>query len=169
MKMTNNEFEYWNSYSFYLLVFYGERAAQNYLEKRLYGHSFEKMGKGDYFKALVFKNYASLLKDETLLQKRILKACLTVTPQDADLWYTFYDLFPDTVSQEVKFRDILNSGYPDLRFFSKIELTEQDQSLIIQLVLLLLAMRKHEMVDPLLPHIENDTIRSVLQSLEAGA
>lgn len=116
-----------------------------------------------------FKNYASLLKDESLLQKQILIECLKVTPQDVDLWYTFYDLFPDTVAQEDTFRNILNNGYPDLRLFSKIELDETDQCLIIQLILLLIFMKKYEMARPFLIYVENEAIRSVLQLLGGGA
>ncbi|MBG9367858.1 hypothetical protein [Streptococcus sp. NLN64] len=61
-----SKYDYWNSYSFYLLYFSSKESSTNYLSKKLDVDRFLNNVDIDYAESLVFKNYAAILEDDLI-------------------------------------------------------------------------------------------------------
>lgn len=134
-KNNKGRYDYINSYSFYLLVFYGIDKSIEYLNSELDISEFLETSKIDYAESLVFKNYASLLDDNSKIKKELINKCLTNTPNDVDLWKYYMKLYADNNEIEKISKLILKHGYIDIDLIKNITINRNDVLLLIRIII----------------------------------
>lgn len=108
--LTEDEYAYINKQAFLLLRRDGVESAINYLRTLIDVDQYVDRRKVDFSQSLVMKNYASLLSVSNELKRTIMRECLKDTPQDVDLWISFYNSYPDEADMKERFVNILEHG-----------------------------------------------------------
>ncbi|GFP07942.1 hypothetical protein [Lactobacillus helveticus] len=129
-----NKFDYWNSKSFYLLVYHSKNKSINYLKNRIDINSFLNSSGINYAESLVMKNYATIL-DNNKYKKQILYKCLTQTPQDVDLIKLWNHLYGTKKDRENFAINAFENGYVDLELLKDIKLYKGMDELITKAIL----------------------------------
>lgn len=108
--LTKDRFAYINKQAFLYLRRDGEQSAKTYLDDYLNVDDYMTRCGIDFSHSLVMKNYASLLSRDDQRKYLLMNECLRDTPQDVDLWISFYKTFPEEPGQVQHFLDMLNHG-----------------------------------------------------------
>lgn len=130
-----SDFDFINSYSFYLLVFSSKDDCIKYLEKKINVDRFLSRNDIDFEENLVMKNYATLLPNDNNLKKVIMGRCLSNTPQDVDLWLSWFEMC-ESCTKITKSLEIFQSGYSDLRFLKNLKFEQLTREEKIRAIIL---------------------------------
>ncbi len=161
-EVKRNDFDYWNSKSYYILLTEGITRAVSYLEKRLNIDEFLNRQEIDYAESLVMKNFAQILPNNDVRKKEILNKCLLQTPQDVDLWKYYFNFIGDSEQTNMRYRDILENGYSDLSLFPHINLKENDQDLLLQLLILSNTAKNRKFAIKKIHYLKNRVMREIM-------
>lgn len=129
-----NDFDYWNSKSFYILVFESKEKAINYLSPKINITRFLNASSIDYAESLVMKNYATLLDKDNKYKKKILKKCLMQPPQDVDLWKSWVNIYGTKTEKSNLANSLFSCGYTDLYFVPDLPLSKGMDSILIKII-----------------------------------
>lgn len=160
-----DDFDYWNSKSFMILVFKSQKAAITYLDKRININSFLDSKKINYSESLVMKNYASMLPSSNKNKKKIMQKCLIQTPQDVDLWKLWYSEYPNNQEMMQKYFEIFESGYSDIDILKNIKITDNMDINIVRAVLLCSSDINRSISLKLIEKIKNKKLQKILLSI----
>ena len=163
-KNNQGQFDFMNSYSFYLLKFFSKHHAQVYLEKRIDIEHFLNSESLDQAESLVFKNYSTLLTEKSFLKKSIMEKCLKRTPQDVDLWQAWFKDFASEDEIKIKSTEIYNSGYSDLSLLPFLTIHQEEQETLVRTIILLSTEANCGIAERLTRHIANHHLKIYMEN-----
>lgn len=165
LKFNNkSEYDYINSYSFYLLRFFSTENCKLFLEDKLKLDDFLNSSKVDFAQSLVFKNYASLLPEDSDIKYKIMKRCLEDTPQDVDLWKAWFKIFGTKDEIVKKSTEIFESGYSDVEILQHTKINSTKVESMIRAIILLNTCSNHILAKELLSNVDNKKLKSILKN-----
>lgn len=165
LKFNNKgEYDYINSYSFYLLRFFSPEKCKLFLEDTLKLDNFLNSQKLDFARSLVFKNYASLLPEDSDIKHKIMKRCLEDTPQDVDLWKEWFKIFGTKDEIVKKSTKIFESGYSDVEILQHVKINSTKVESMVRAIILLNTCSNHILAKELLSNVDNKKLKSILKN-----
>lgn len=133
------------------------------MEDNLKLDNFLNSPKVDFAQSLVFKNYASLLPEDSDIKYKIMKRCLEDTPQDVDLWKAWFKIFGTKDEIVKKSTEIFESGYSDVEILQYIKINSTGVESIIRAIILLNTRSNHILAKELLSNVDNKKLKSILK------
>ena len=166
--LKKNNFDYWNSKSYYLLKKEGNHHAYKYLKNKLNTEQFLLGEKVDLTESLVFKNYASMLKETSLEKKQILEKCLEHTPQDIDLWIYYFSCYSNKEKERKIYKEFVTNGYSELFLYKNIILNKGEDELVVRLIVILYEMGEVKLAKKYITSICSSDIKIKLEKYLEG-
>ncbi|MGX7074206.1 hypothetical protein ACWOB6_06670 [Falseniella ignava] len=146
-----------------MLKFFSKEDCKLFLEDNLKLDNFLNSPKVDFAQSLVFKNYASLLPEDSDIKYKIMKRCLEDTPQDVDLWKAWFKIFGTKDEIVKKSTEIFESGYSDVEILQYIKINSTGVESIIRAIILLNTRSNHILAKELLSNVDNKKLKSILK------
>lgn len=160
-----NDFDCWNSKSFYILVFESKEKAINYLSPKINITRFLNASSIDYAESLVMKNYVTLLDKDNKYKKKILKKCLMQTPQDVDLWKSWVNIYGTKTEKSNLANSLFSCGYTDLYFVPDLPLSKGMDSILIKIIFLVFSDKNKDACFNLVDKITNAKLQKTVISI----
>ena len=160
-----NNFDYWNSKSFYILVFDSKEKSINYLTNKLNISNFLETHNINYAESLVMKNYATLLDITNPSKKSILNKCLSQTPQDVELWKQWNNLYESEKVKEDFALKLFTRGYIDGDVINDLKIKRGMDEVLVRVIFLLGRSNTEDLVFRLANNISNPTLKECVMNI----
>lgn len=160
-----NNFDYWNSKSFYILVFDSKEKSINYLANKLNISNFLETPNINYAESLVMKNYATLLDITNPSKKSILNKCLLQTPQDVELWKQWNNLYESEKVKEGFALKLFTRGYIDGDVINDLKIKRGMDEVLVRVIFLLGRPNTEDLVLKLANKISNPTLKECVMNI----
>ena len=160
-----NDFDYWNSKSFYILVFDSKEKSINYLANKLNISNFLETPNINYAESLVMKNYATLLDITNSSKKSILNKCLLQTPQDVELWKQWNNLYESEKVKEGFALKLFTRGYIDGDVINDLKIKRGMDEVLVRVIFLLGRPNTEDLVLKLANKISNPTLKECVMNI----
>lgn len=163
-KIAKDDFDYINSYSYYLKEFFSTSEAVSYLRTKIDIVVFLKKRIVDYGESLMYKNYASLI-GEGDTQRIIIQKCLEQTPQDIDLLSVWLKFYANDSEKTLISNRMFSLGTLNFEILKNVKFESDDLALIFRAIIITGTTKNKDISKQLIEQVQKKVLRIRLEKI----